>query len=384
MRRRIRPEQAVKNGAPIALILAMGLLLGGCGSHQPTAAAPIPVLALPIHGEPGLAADMLRFPAQVAARYQSPLSFRVSGKLAERMVALGAAVHRGQVLARLDDADARQQLASAQALLATATHRLEFARQQLERDKAQSAQNLIAAAQLEQTEDAFSAAQNARDEASAQLVLAQNQLRYQQLIADHEGWISDEQAETGQVVAAGQPVFMLAWSGETDIHIDVAEDRIDLVRPGQHAAVTFAALPGQAVDAAVREVAPAADPQSRTFRVKLALQPPPAGLRLGMTGEAVLDHAGVDKATPAEPDFRLPATALFHKGEDPAVWVVRPQDSTLELRPVRAVRYVSDGAVVSGGLREGEQVVLAGVHTVYAGEIVRAVAPLFSSSDRAR
>jgi membrane fusion protein, multidrug efflux system len=74
--------------------------------------------------------------------------------------------------------------------------------------------------------------------------------------------------------------------------------------------------------------------------------------------------------------YTLPATALFHEGTDPAVWVVRPGDGTLELRRVQVARYDERTVSVSAGLNDGDRVVLQGVHTVTAGEKVRMMAPL--------
>src|SRR5262249_6572778 len=150
------------------------------------------------------------------------MSFRVPGKLIERRVRLGDTVRKGQVLARLDDIDAQKQAASAQAALDAAEHRLTYARQQLERDQAQAAHNLIATNQLEQTQDAFSAAAAGRDQAAAQWVVARNTLRYNTLMADHDGVITSENADTGQFVSAGQAVYGLAWSGDTDVILDAA------------------------------------------------------------------------------------------------------------------------------------------------------------------
>jgi multidrug efflux system membrane fusion protein len=147
----------------------------------------------------------------------------------------------------------------------------------------------------------------------------------------------------------------------------------------------------------VREVAPAADPQSRTYRVKLTLAEPGPAVRFGMTGDATLssvETAGnarfgitgdatlsrvetAGNAAREAPVFKVPATAIFHHGKDPAVWVIRPTDSTLELRPVTVGSYSERGTTVTGGLREGDNVVLAGVHTVYAGQRVKQARPLF-------
>jgi RND family efflux transporter MFP subunit len=302
------------------------------------------------------------------------MSFRVAGKLIERNVRLGDSVHKGQVIARLDAVDAQKQAASAQAALDAGEHRLVFAKQQLDRDQAQFAQNLIAANQLEQTLDAYAAALAGRDQSAAQLVVARNTLQYNTLVADHDGVITSEDADTGQVVSAGQAVYGLAWTGDTDVNLDAAAGDLGRIAIGQTASVTFPALLGRRFEARVREVAPAADPQSRTYRVKLTLTEPGAAVRFGMTGDAALS------ATPAAgdpPTFKVPATAIFHRGRDPAVWVIRSNDSTLELRPVAVTGYRERTATVTGGLKDGDAVVLAGVHTVYAGEHVKQVRPLF-------
>ncbi len=131
--------------------------------------------------------DAIRYPVEVAARYSNPMSFRVPGKLIERKVRIGDMVKKGEVVARLDPIDAERQAASAKAALDAAEHRLVFAKQQLDRDSAQSEQNLIAANQLEQTQDAYSAAQAGREQASAQWVVARNNLEYNTLVADHDG-----------------------------------------------------------------------------------------------------------------------------------------------------------------------------------------------------
>jgi RND family efflux transporter MFP subunit len=389
----VKPHFLPLAHAPSRLQPRLGLALGAlfalvaCQRHAPAAAPIAVVVALPIHAQTGSAGESLRFPAEVASRYTNVMSFRVAGKLLERGVRLGDTVRQGQILARLDPADAQQQSASAQSALDAAKHRLAFAQQQLDRDRAQDAQNLIAANQLEQTQDAYTAALDARDQAAAQLAIAQNALQYNTLRAEHDGVITSENADTGQVVAAGQAVYGLAWSGDTDVTIDASESRLGAIAVGSQASVSFPALPNRHFEARVREIAPAADPQSRTYRVKLTLTPPDRDVRLGMTGEATL--APVDAPASAAPTvgagastFVLPATAIFHQGSKPAVWVVRPKDSTLELRVVTTNRYDDRTASVTSGLREGEQVVLAGVHTVYAGESVHPVAPLFTPAEQ--
>ena len=383
---RAMPPMRIAVGALAAVAL---FSLGACSGGKNAVAPPALVVALPVHPDTGAGAGggAIRYPVEVAARYSNPMSFRVPGKLIERKVRIGDTVKKGEIVAQLDPIDAQRQAASAKATLDAAEHRLLFAKQQLDRDSAQSEQNLIAANQLEQTQDAYSAAQAGREQAAAQWVVARNNLEYNTLIADHDGVITSENADTGQVVSAGQAVYGLAWSGDIDVTLDAAASDLGRIAVGQTASVTFPALPGRRFDARVREITPAADPQSRTYRVKLTLTQPGQVVRLGMTGDAILSPvavAGVGGgagtaagAGVAEVSFTLPTTAIFHQGNAPAVWVIASGTSTLELRPVTVRSYSDHSTTISGGLKDGETVVLAGVHTVYVGERVSPVRPLF-------
>jgi membrane fusion protein, multidrug efflux system len=374
-------DRANRLGVPLAVSLALALAvataagLSGCGQPAAPAAVARPAIALPVQAVD--ASHAAQFPGEVHSRYEMPLSFRVAGQLVARSARLGDQVKKGQVLARLDDADAARARTSAQAALDAAEHRLTFATQQRDRDEAQSAQNLISQLQLEQTHDAYASALAARDEARQQLALADAQWRYQTLVVDHDGAITSEQAEVGQVLAAGQPVFGFAWSGERDVIFGVPEDQLAGVALGQRASVSLLAQPGRSYAGYVRDISPSADPQSRTYRVKLALDGPGQQLPLGMTAQVALAAPGSAAAasSAAATQIRIPATALFHDQERPAVWVVRPADSTLELRPVTVERYGERDVLVSAGLAAGERVVMQGVHDVTAGEKVEPIAP---------
>ena len=350
--------------------LALAAAVAGCGREEAPAPAPRPVVAMPAQADASLPAWTL--PGEVQARYSTPLSFRVGGKIVERQVRLGDSVTPGQVVAKLDPADAAKNAAAARAALSAAQHQLDYARQQLDRDRAQARENLIAATQLEQTRNAYAAALAQRDQAAQQAALAADQLNYTTLKADHAGVITAEQADTGQNVAAGTPVYQLAWSGDIDALCDVPESVLAGLAIGQRATVTLGPLPGQTFTAVLREIAPAADPQSRTYRAKLTLESPSPEVRLGMTANISFDNRSANgRAT-----YTVPATALFHDGRDPAVWIVKPQEDTLELRRVQVLRYDARTVTLSHGVQAGERVVWQGVHTVSAGEKVRAVPPL--------
>ena len=354
------------------LIAACGaMLLAACHQRENAAPEPKPVVALAIHPDGRAASASL--PAQIQARYSTPLSFRVGGKVTERKVHLGDTVKAGQTVALLDPTDLRNNLVNARAQLDAAEHRLVYAKQQLDRDRAQAQANLIATAQMEQTQDAYAFALAQRDSALAQMALATDHLRYATLTADHDGVITSEDADTGQNVQADQAVYRLDWTGDVDVVCDAPERTLGALTVGSTARVSLSALPGKTFEARVREVSPAADPQSRTWRVKLTLAVPSSEVRLGMTANATFNAVG---DAPTARAFALPVTALFHKGEDPAVWVVREGSDTLELRPVSIARYDERTVSVAGGLHDGDRVVMQGVHAVSADEHVQVIAPL--------
>ena len=357
-----------RHGWLLPCALAVSMLLAGCSRKAAEAETATPVIALPVQAADGAVAG--RFPGDVHARYEMPLSFRIDGQFTARYANPGDVVKKGQALAQLDPSDANNQLAAAKAALEAAEHRLLFATQQRDRDEAQFKQNLISQLQLQQTQDAYASALAARDQARQQYELAQNQSRYTTLVADHDGTITSRQADVGQVLAKGQSVFGFAWSGEREVYLDVPESRIDGIAIGQQARITLPALPGHIFAAHVREIAPAADAQSRTYLVKLTIDQPSDALQLGMTADASLQAI-----KPSAPAIDIPATALFHQGEHPAVWVVRPADSTLELRPVTVMRYGERDVLIADGLKAGERVLMQGVHTVSAGEKVAPIAP---------
>ncbi|MGO0791160.1 efflux RND transporter periplasmic adaptor subunit [Herbaspirillum seropedicae] len=362
----VSPGRARRRVYPL---LTLVIALAACSKPAPVADAPREVVVL--QAQQRGQAGTLHLPAEVQSRYVTSMSFRIAGQLAERRVHLGDVVRKGQVLARLDPADANQNASAAQAELASARQHLDAAEKQLQRDAQQAREALISPQQLEQSQDAHAAALSQFKAAQARAAVAGNQRDYTTLVAQHDGVISAEQANTGDVLAAGQPVYSLAWSGQVDVVTEVADRQVATLQPGAAAVVTLAALPGKTFQGKVREVSPAADAQSRTYRVKVTLEQPDPAVRLGMTGEVAITPA----ASSAAPVLLLPATALFHQGDRPALWVVGEQGK-LELRPVTVAAYGERSISVSQGVTASDKVVVQGVHTLTAGEKVKPVAPL--------
>lgn len=361
-------------------LLASSLLLAACSKSPAPPPQPRPVVAITVQNSAG-AAHALRTPGEITSRYSTALSFRVAGKLSERKPRLGDRVEAGQLLATLDPADLRKAYASAQAQQQAAESRLRFARQQLEREQRLLLTNVISRAQVDQTRDAAALALAQRDSAAQQAALAKDQLGYARLVADQAGVITAELAEVGQNVAAGQPIYQLAWSGDIDVVCDLPESALAGIAVGSKADVRLAARPQRSLQASVRELAPAADPSSRTYRAKLTVHGDANaldGVRLGMTADVSFAPA---QGSANNAVVVLPVTALFHDTDKAAVWIVNADDM-LELRAVTVSNYGERTVSLASGVKEGERVVVQGVHSVRAGAKVRTIAPLHADSSQ--
>ncbi|MBU6436026.1 MAG: efflux RND transporter periplasmic adaptor subunit [Betaproteobacteria bacterium] len=347
--------------APFALLAA--LLLSACGKPAPQ---PEPVRAVKtLTLTPGAAAGTQAFAGEVRARVESRLGFRVGGKVLRRMVELGQAVKAGQALMEIDPSDYLLGQQAAVAALAAARVNRDQAQADLKRYSELYAQGFIGAAELERRKTTLEAAAASFEQAQAQARQQGNQARYTVLAADADGVITSVDAEPGQVVQAGTPVLRLARNGPRDVVFALPEDQLPLVKPGQRIGVRLWAEPTQRLDATVREVAAAADPVTRTYQVKAALQAAPDAVRLGMTATVELPGAGVGVAA-----LKVPLTALFEQQGRSQVWVVDMQKSTVQAQPVQ-VAAAEGNEVAVLGLQPGQVVVTAGVHVLQPGQKVQ-------------
>lgn len=305
---------------------------------------------------------------EVRPRQEAALGFRIPGKLIERRVEVGDAVRPGQVLARLDRSDPALAAQAAGNTLAAAEADLELARSEAVRFETLRSRNFVSQAAFDARTTSLKAAENRAQAARAQADAAGNQARYADLVADFAGVVSAVNAEPGQVLPAGQPVLRVARTGERDreVVISLAENRVADLARHREVGVTLWADGRKTYRGVVREIAPQADPVTRTYAARVAIVDADAAVRLGMT-------ATVTVATGAAAGFRLPAGAIVQKDGRPAVWILggRSELREIALRPVAVSAFREDGVLVSDGLQAGELIVAAGAHKLMPGEKVR-------------
>lgn len=306
------------------------------------------------------------YAAEIKARTETLLGFRVPGKMESRAVNNGDAVRAGQPLARLDPVDLQLGQQAARAAQLAAQTNLDLLDADLRRYRSLFEQGFVGAAELERRDAAVKGARAQLDQAKAQATTQSNQAGYAGLSAPAAGVVTAVLAEPGQVLAAGTPVVRLAQDGPRDAVFSVPEDSVAAVRTllGKPHALTLT-LWGQAgnLPATVREVAAAADPVTRTFQIKADLGK--AAVRLGQTATVRLPGVGSTGA------FRLPLTAVWESKGQSHVWVFDRAGGAVRQQPVVVAGADGNWVLVAQGLKAGDEVVSAGTHVLTPGQKVR-------------
>lgn len=350
---------------PVLLLLVAALSAGGCKEEAAPPRADIrPIRTVVVDPQP--IADDRQAVGEIRPRQESDIGFRVSGKLISRLVDVGVAVKQGDLLARLDDQDFQNKVRSAEADVASAEAVLTEATGSEDRQSQLLAKGVTTKSNYDAALKNKRAAEAQLESAKAGLNLARDQLKYAELTADFAGIVTAIGAEPGQVVNAGQMVVKLAKPDQVDAVFNVAESAFRDRKTGDRPQVIVNLLssPSIVAEGAVREVSPVADPTTRTYQVKVALENPPAAMRFGAS---VLGRL---KETTA-PVVVLPGSALYDKGGKPAVWLFDAPSSSVKLHPVVLARIESDRVVISEGLAKGDVVVTAGVNRLTEGQKVR-------------
>jgi multidrug efflux system membrane fusion protein len=348
----------------VFVVLMAGL--AACSADTP-AESPRPALVVQPSG--GADAALSAYAGEVRAREESPLSFRVGGNLIRRNVDAGARVQKGEVLALLDPGDFALQAQAAQAQLAAAEADLARARGDRDRYAKLVGDQLISRSAYDAQVAAYKAAEGQARAARAQMDVMRNQEGYSQLRAPRDGVIASRQAEAGQVVAAGQTIFTLAADGGREVAIGLPENRIRDFSVGQPVMIELWNAPGQRLPGTIREIAPAADAQTRTYATRVSLVGDAVQqVELGQSARVYVQENGAKAA------LKLPLSAV-QRGEDgkTSVWIVDPATGKVRGQSVQLGRYGESSVPVLAGLKAGDWVVAAGGHLLREGQIVAPV-----------
>ncbi|MBU1316294.1 MAG: efflux RND transporter periplasmic adaptor subunit [Alphaproteobacteria bacterium] len=345
----------------LVCLLASAAAISSCSDEQkPAAPAARVVDVVSVKATPLVRGGEIT--GVVRARVQTDLSFRVSGKVVERLADVGETVKAGQILARIDPEEQRAELEIAEANLRTAEAQQTQAELAFQRQQNLFRTQVTTRAALEQAQEALATAHGSAKSAQALLQNAQEALSYTELKADSDGVITARNAEVGQVAQAAQVMFTLAHAGEQDAVFDVVESLFLGPEVDPAATVSLLSDPTRSIEAKVREVSPTIDQSSGTVRVKVAVSsddPLPLGAPV----------VGRFRYKPRDV-FELPASAMSSKAGRPAVWIVDPATSRAKPKSIEVGDYGTSSFVVASGVSAGDIVVSQGVKFLRPGEKV--------------
>ena len=352
-------------------------------------------------------AAVLNASGYVTARRRATVSSKVTGKVMDVFIEEGQAVRQGQVLARLDDSQARAALAFSEAQVAAARKsaaqdqaRLKEAELNLERRQRLMKEQVVGKAEVDAAQADVDALKASIAYAQEQIAVAETQVRMRRTELDDmvvrapfSGIAISKDAQPGEMVSpvsAGggftrTGIGTIVDMSSLEIEVDVNESYINRVRPGQKVEAMLDAYPDWRIPSRVITTVPTADRQKATVRVRIAFDPstgsgsPPANSRGEKLDPRILPDMGVkvsflrDEETPraaaAAPTVSVPKAALKTDGGSAIVFVLK--DDRVERRAVRAGLETGDEVEVLSGLTPGERVVVDAPPQLKDGDRVR-------------
>lgn len=346
-----------------SLITLLGLLAGaaglaGCQDAAPPPAAEIsrPVLMQELTS--GAAVSGLRFPGRVRAVQRAELAFNVPGQIIEFPAREGTRLAAGALVARLDPTSYEVRLAAARAEFEKAETDYQRVRKIWEQSQA------VARAEVDQKRTAMEVARST-------YAAARKEFEDTRLKAPFAGVIARRFVENFQNVQAKEVVASLQNLDQMEIVIHVPE-RIVRAEPRRAAGyASFEGMAGERIPVTLKTFSAEADPQTQTYEVVLGFSPPAgAAILPGMPVEVFPDEAAGDGAGPGE--LLVPLAAVLAGADGvPSVWVVDPDSSRVNRRPVAVGAVRGSDIVILEGLAPGERIVTAGVHHLRDGMLVR-------------
>ncbi|HII0001647.1 TPA: efflux RND transporter periplasmic adaptor subunit [Klebsiella variicola] len=346
---------------PLTILSVMIFLLPGCGDNQGNTTDPVRTVRYVVVGS-AQTLPALERTGEIHAHDETILSFRTGGRIVKRSVDIGDRVNAGQLLATLENTTRQNQLDGAQADYEGAKASAQVAALNVNRMQKLMPTGAIARTQLDTARADWLVARARLKNSESALRNARESLGWTRLIAPRSGVITEVSASAGQVVNGGQSVLTLATGEARDVVFDIAKP--EAIPPQEQAGLRVSLLsdPSVQASAAVRDISPQADPQTRTWRVRATLQNPPLAMALGASVTVTLPATGPH-------GYALPASALSRVDDKPAVYVINPQ-SQAQLRVVVPAYYTATSVIISGGLEPGDRVITAGVSKLRSGEPV--------------
>jgi RND family efflux transporter MFP subunit len=328
----------------------------------------------------------------VVALREATVSGKAIYKVTDVLIQEGQAVKEGEVIARLDDTNARAaleqskaQVKQLEAALAAARIAADDARPVYQRNQKQLQEGLISQEQFDDSKSAYDAADSAAHVAEGNLKVAQAAVQINQRFEDDTvirapftGVVTVKNAQPGEIISpqfsGGGGIAKIVDMDSLEVDVDVSESFINRVHSKQPATITLNAYPDHQYPAEVIAVIPTADRAKATVKVRVAFSEkdarivPEMGARVSFLEEAPKGSQGAVAATPG---VLIPAEAVQSNGETGTVYLISGE--TAERRAVRLGANSAGTQTVLAGLQPGARLAVGDFTKLHDGVKIRIV-----------
>jgi RND family efflux transporter MFP subunit len=298
------------------------------------------------------------------------LSFRNGGIITTFDISLGQQVKKGQLLATLDNVQARLNYENAVSAQNSAASQMNTAKLSLDRVRSLYEKGSSSLSEYESAKNSYRTAKASYESAERSVAIQREQILYGYLYTPADGIIAAVNSEINENVSAGQNIAVLNVSGDMEIALGLPEAVINNVKQGMSVRVSFSSLPGESFEGKVSEVSPSVDSNTSTYPIRVIVMDPSDAIKSGMAANVTFDFAtDID----SQGALIVPAIAVGEDGDGRFVFVIEDANgmTVVKKQMVQTGALTSAGFEIRNGLTAGQRVATAGLQTLLDGQEVR-------------
>lgn len=298
------------------------------------------------------------------------LSFRNNGIITVFDIKLGQRVKKGQLLAKLDNVQARLNYETAVSRMNSAESQMNTAKLNYDRVRSLYEKGSASLSDFEAAKNSYKTAQESYESSKRTVALQKEQISYGFIYAPSAGIISNVNAELDENVNAGLTIATLNVGSNMEISLGIPESVINVVKPGMNVDVDFPSLPDESFKGKVSEVSPAVDATSATYPVLVMIIDPSDQIKTGMSATVTFRFENNQNI---ETNIIVPANAVGEDSEGNFVFLIQDKGKTAEVKKqkVNIGKLTADGFEILSGLKAGQKIATAGLQTLVDGQEVK-------------
>lgn len=298
------------------------------------------------------------------------LSFRSSGIITFFDLKIGQLVKKGDLLARLDNVQARLNYESSISAQNSAASQMNTAKLSLERTRVLYEKGSLSLSEYESAKNSYTTAQASYESAQRKVGIEQEQIRFGYLNAPEDGVIAAVDAEIEENVSSGQNIAVLNAGTDMEISLGLPESVINRVNTNMEVSINFSVLDSTVFKGKVTEVSPSVDSNTATYPVRIVVTNPSDAIRSGMAANVTFDFGTADTAVK---QLVVPPISVGEDGEGRFVFLLNEEadQTTVKKQYITVGNLSSEGFTVTNGLSLGDKIATAGLQTLLDGQQVR-------------